>query len=67
MTDGERVMQFTDFLVPASVGVAIVPILSVGFACLFTRLWSLPRFNLTDCTARTTPRNPSPRAPSFGW
>ncbi|MFB3047437.1 MAG: hypothetical protein ACE10A_14185 [Acidiferrobacterales bacterium] len=27
-------MQFTDFLVPASVGVAIVAILSVGFACL---------------------------------
>ncbi len=31
-------MQFTDFLVLASVGVARVPILSAGFACLFTRL-----------------------------
>jgi pimeloyl-ACP methyl ester carboxylesterase len=36
-------MQFTDFLILASVGVAIVAILSVGFACVFTRLWGKPR------------------------
>jgi alpha-beta hydrolase superfamily lysophospholipase len=36
-------MQFTDFLVPASAGVAIVALFTVGFACVFTRQWGKPR------------------------
>ncbi len=44
-------MQLMNFLIVASVVVAILSILSLGFACVFSRLWGTPK----RVTSRKTP------------
>ena len=36
-------MQFMGVLILATIGIAIAAIFSLGFACVFTRLWGKPK------------------------